>query len=180
MVGMTNTDNEMLLSFLAGQRDAVRHAVAGLDEKQARSVPSASALSLASLLNHVIDGERTMVERITDEVPAARAADPAAAWLAGWRVSDDETVADQLARWDAVATRTDAVVRAEADLDREVPIAPDVARWLPSPFGYSVRWLVMHQIEELARHAGHADIIRESIDGAVGHGPKQPPGEQTY
>lgn len=174
----TGTEHDLLLSFLAGQRDAFRHAVTGIDEAAARSVPSASSLSLASLINHAIDGERTMTDRIAGEVPADRAADGVAAWLAGWRVADDETVADQLARWDAVAARTEAVVRAEPDLGREVPIAPDVAKWLPTSFGYTVRWLVLHQIEELARHAGHADIIRESIDGAIGHGAKQVPAVQ--
>ena len=55
----------------------------------------------------------------------------------------------------------------EADLDTPVPVPHDVP-WFPQDMDYwSVRWVAMHLIEELSRHAGHADIIRESIDGAT-------------
>jgi hypothetical protein len=70
-----------------------------------------------------------------------------------------------LDRWDDVARETEEVVRAEGDLDRVVPLAEDVAQWLPAGTVFTVRWLLLHHLEEAARHAGHADIIRESIDG---------------
>lgn len=163
-------ENEMLVSFLAGQREALRNAVAGLTEEQARSVPSASKLSLAVLIKHAINGEMTMTDRIAGTVPDE---EPVARWASGWQLNDDETLEVLLGRWAEVSKRTNAVLAAERDLNREVPIPPAAARWLPSSFDYTVRWLVLHEIEELARHAGHADIIRESIDGAVGHGVKQ-------
>ncbi|MGY1774341.1 DUF664 domain-containing protein [Geodermatophilus sp. SYSU D00804] len=65
-------------------------------------------------------------------------------------------------RWRA---RPEEVVRAERDLDRVVAVPDGVARWLPEGTVFTVRWLLLHQIEEQARHAGHADVIRESIDG---------------
>ena len=58
-------------------------------------------------------------------------------------------------------------VIAEADLDTAVPVPHDVA-WFPQDIDHwSVRWVALHLIEELTRHAGHADIIRESIDRAT-------------
>src|SRR4029079_12369230 len=69
----------------------------------------------------------------------------------------------------ALRTQSDETLRviAEADLDAKVPVPPDVP-WFPKDIEHwSVRWVAMHLVEELARHAGHADIIRESIDGAT-------------
>jgi uncharacterized damage-inducible protein DinB len=170
---MIASERQLLVRFLAGQREAYRQAVAGLDEEQARSVPSASALSLSVLIKHCIDGERTMINRIAG---AAEPADPVAKWQAGWQLTDADTVPALLAEWDEVGRRTEQVLLAESDLDRVVDIPANVRQWLPNDTAYTVRWLVLHSIEELSRHAGHADVIRESIDGAVGHGVKQQPG----
>ncbi|BCJ33655.1 hypothetical protein Athai_11580 [Actinocatenispora thailandica] len=167
------SEQELLVRFLTGQREAFRQAVAGLDEKQARSAPSASALSLAVLVKHCIDGERTMINRVAG---APEAADPVAKWQAGWQLTDADTVPALFAEWDEVGRRTEQVLLAETDLDRVVDIPANVRQWLPNDTAYTVRWLVLHSIEELARHAGHADVVRESIDGAVGHGAKQQPG----
>lgn len=160
-------ERELILHLLDGQRIGIRNAVSGLTDEQARSAPSASEMSLASLLKHVIDGEETMTDRVAGTED--RGDDPVAAWLAGWRVGPDETVDHLLQRWERVAARTEQVVRAEGDLGRAVPLAPDVAKWLrpPASGGITVRFLLLHSVEELARHAGHADVIRESIDGAT-------------
>ncbi|MDM7490252.1 DUF664 domain-containing protein [Rhodococcus indonesiensis] len=162
---MTTNETDLLLLLLDTQRTAFRNALSGLTEDQARSTPSASAMSLASLLNHVIDGEVAAADRISGT--ESRDPDPVAAWTAGWAVRDDETVADQLARLDTVAARFADVLRAEPDLDRVVDLPESIARWLDQGVPLSVRFLVLHQIEEWARHAGHADIIRESVDGAT-------------
>ena len=79
---------------------------------------------------------------------------------------DDETL-DQLL--EALKAQNAETLRifAEADLDTPVPVPHDVP-WFPQDVEHwSVRWVAMHLIEELSRHAGHADIIRESIDGAT-------------
>ena len=91
--------------------------------------------------------------------------DPQAEWMAGFTVGPGETVEVLLDRLAEVARETEEVVRAERDLDRVVEVPDGVARWLPPGTVLSVRWLLLHQIEEQARHAGHADVIRESIDG---------------
>lgn len=79
---------------------------------------------------------------------------------------DDETLADILARFDEQNAETIRLIDA-ADLDAAVP-SPQHVPWFPKgvPAG-SVRWVIVQLIEELARHAGHADIIRETIDGAT-------------
>ena len=163
---MTDTavdEREVLLRMVADQRRGVRNAVHGLTDEQARSTPSASQLSLAAVIKHLIQGERTA---ITVRVGGrAEERDPQAEWMAGFQVEPDETVPVLLERWDAVALDTEEIIRAEPDLDRVVPLSEEVTRWLPEGTVFTVRWLLLHLIEEAARHAGHADIIRESIDG---------------
>ena len=157
-------EREVLLAMIASQNQAFRYAVSGLTEAQARSVPSASAMSLSSLLNHVIQGENSAIDKIAGTYGQS---DPTAAWLAGWQVAADESIANQLARVDEAAERMTKVVRAEQQLDRIVDLPDDVRQWMPADIVTTVRWMLLHQVEELARHAGHADIIRESLDGAT-------------
>ncbi len=159
-------EREVLLRMVADQRRAVRNTLLGLTEEQARSTPSASQLSLSAVVKHLTQGERTTVAvRVGGRHDEREAADPQAAWLAGFQVGPEETVEALLQRWDEVAMETEEVVRAEPDLDRVVPIEPAVAQWLPEDVVFTVRWMLLHLVEELARHAGHADVIRESIDG---------------
>jgi Protein of unknown function (DUF664) len=69
--------------------------------------------------------------------------------------------------YDQAAKETDSVTAEIPDLGQAVPVPQGVA-WLPSDItAWSVRWVLLHLIEETARHAGHADIIRESLDGAT-------------
>jgi hypothetical protein len=90
----------------------------------------------------------------------------AAAYGSDFLITEKDTLDSLLARLRAVGDRTREVLRA-ADLDAPVPVPRD-APWFPRDVeAWSVRWVAMHLVEELARHAGHADIIRESIDGAT-------------
>ena len=66
---------------------------------------------------------------------------------------------------DAVVAETAEIIAALPDLDVEVPL-PE-APWFPQGARRSARWILLHLVEELARHAGHADILRESVDGAT-------------
>jgi uncharacterized damage-inducible protein DinB len=157
-------EREVLLRMLAHQRAAVRNALLGLSEAQARATPSASSLSLSALVKHLTQGERVNMAGRVGGLPAAEV-DPQADWMAGFTVGPGETVEVLLGRWAEVARETEELVRAEPDLDRVVPLPDDVTRWMPAGTVFTVRWLVLHQIEEQARHAGHADVIRESIDG---------------
>jgi uncharacterized protein DUF664 len=153
-------EKDGMLKFMAAQRGALKASVFGLDREQATSAPSASALNLAGLIKHAANCERGWV--------AGRLADrelPEMNYDEDFTLRDDESVEDVLALIDAVATETEEIVNALPDLDVTVPV-PD-APWFPKDVkAWSARWVLLHVIEELARHAGHADIIRESIDGS--------------
>ena len=95
--------------------------------------------------------------------PANREAD----YENNFRLLPDETLADIFDLYDAIAAETEAVIAAIPDLDQPVPV-PRGAPWLPDDVdAWSVRWVLLHLIVETARHAGHADIVRESIDGGT-------------
>ena len=70
-----------------------------------------------------------------------------------------------LSAYAVAAAETDRVVGGIDDLDRRVELAP--APWHPDPEGCTVRWVLLHLVEETARHAGHADILREALDGGL-------------
>ena len=150
-----------LLAFIEEQRGGIRRALLGLTEEQARSRPSASELSLAGLLKHVVEVEQTWIARAKQEPPAVKR--DASNWQECFALTDDETVAQQLAYWDEVAKETEAFLRSVPSLADTFPLPNDP--WFPPNERVSMRWLALHLIRETARHAGHADIIRESLDG---------------
>jgi uncharacterized damage-inducible protein DinB len=152
----------MLVNFLNQQRNAVRNAAYGLTDAQAAAPTTGSSLSVGGLIKHL-----TFVERgwAADIAGAPRPANDIAGYLDGLTMRPGETIDSLLAAYAEVAAATDAAIAA-ADLDHEVPV-PD-APWFPKDIDtWSVRWIVLHLIEETARHAGHADIVRESLDGAT-------------
>ncbi|MEU5081902.1 MULTISPECIES: DinB family protein [Streptomyces] len=150
-----------LLAFIEEQRGGIRRALLGLTEEQARSRPSASELSLGGLLKHVVEVEQGWVARARQEPPAVQR--DASNWHETFRLTDGETVAGQLAYWERVAGETEELIRSATSLDDTFPLPPDP--WFPPEGRVSLRWLCLHLIRETARHAGHADIIRESLDG---------------
>lgn len=149
-----------LLAFLDAQRGGVRRALHGLTEEQAASRPSASEMSLAGLLKHLVHVEHNWVNRAQgielDREEAMKRFQEA------WHPAEGETVAALLAQWDEVAAGTERFVRS---VPMERVFALPEAPWFPKDARVSTRWLLLHLIEETARHAGHADIIRETIDG---------------
>ncbi|MFI2641328.1 DinB family protein [Streptomyces sp. NPDC018610] len=150
-----------LLAFLEEQRGGIRRTLLGLTEEQARSCPSASELSLGGLLKHAAEGEQGWLARAKQEPPAVRRDE--SNWHECFRLDENETVAEYLAYWEKVAAETEAYVRSVPSLDDTFPLPNDP--WFPPDERVSVRWLCLHLIRETARHAGHADIIRESLDG---------------
>lgn len=84
-------------------------------------------------------------------------------WHECFQLAGDETLESQLAYWEKVAAETEAFIRSVPSLDDTFPL-PE-APWFPPEGRVSMRWLALHLIRETARHAGHADIIRESLDG---------------
>ena len=155
-------EREGLLAFLSQQRDAVRLAAYGLTDEQARQAPTASTLSVGGLIKHCATTERGWM-RVVLQRPHGVEDD----YEANFRLGPDETLADVLARYDEVAKETEAIVAGIADLGQPVPV-PKGVPWYPDDIdAWSVRWVLLHLIEETARHAGHADIVREAVDGAT-------------
>ncbi|MFF7644445.1 DinB family protein [Streptomyces canus] len=150
-----------LLSFLEEQRGGIRRALLGLTDEQADAKPSASDLSLGGLLKHVAETEQGWIARARGEEPAVHR-EPSN-WHECFALVGDESVASQLAYWEKVAAETEAFARSVPSLDDTFPL-PDQP-WFPPGGRVSVRWVLLHLIRETARHAGHADIIRESLDG---------------
>ncbi len=154
-----------LLERLQTARQLLRFTVRGLTDEQARQRTTVSELSLGGLITHV-----TLVEeqwaRFAVEGPAAVAppSDEAgfADWVAGFGLPADRTLAEALAAYEEAAARTDELV-GTLDLDVSFPL-PE-APWFPPGATRSVRGAFLHIATETAQHAGHADILRESLDG---------------
>lgn len=162
-----------LLAMLGKQRHFLRFTTRDLTDEQARQCPTASELCLGGLIKHVTSVERGWVNFICDGTSAmsdftamteqdfARRADE-------FRLLPDETLAGVLDDYAEVARRTDELVASLPDLNAShaLPKAP----WFPPGERWSARRVLMHIMAETAQHAGHADIIRESLDGAKSMG----------
>ena len=160
-------ERALLLAYLAQQRDGIRYAAYGLTDAQARLTPTASTLSIGGLLKHVATMERGWVDVVLHRPHPIAPSDAASRYAEGFRLLPHETLADAFADYTTVARDTEAVVRAIPNLHQAVPV-PKGVPWFPAEVdAWTVRWVLLHLIEETARHAGHADIIRESIDGAT-------------
>jgi len=156
-----------LLAYLAQQRDAIRIAAYGLTDEQARAVPTASSLSIGGLVKHVAATERAWMDDVLQRIRGRDEAETD--YHAGFRLGPDETLAGALDHYAEVARETEAIVAGIADLGQPVPVPKDVPWFPPDVEAWSVRWVLLHVIEETARHAGHADIVREAIDGATAY-----------
>ena len=156
----TVTERDALCGFLDQARDALIRKVDGLSDKDARTASTVSSLSLLSLLKHSAIWERRWFQIIfagrsfPDEWPAVDEGEDAT-----FALRDEDTVDSVLAYYleQIAASRkiTDSV-----DLDARCARTDLVDQ--------NLRWVAMHLIQETARHAGHADIIREAIDGSRG------------
>ena len=164
-----STERADLLAALAKQRHFLRFPLRDLTDEQAAQHTTVSQLTLGGIIKHVTAVERQWAKFIV-EGPSAMSWSGASAddWLAGFQMSDGETVAGLLAGYDAVARSTDELVATLPDLDAAHPL-PD-APWFEKGASWSARRVVLHLVAETAQHAGHADIIRESLDGAKSMG----------
>jgi len=138
----------ILLSLLRYQRESFLRKVTGIDDAMAATSPVASGTTLLWLTNHLADAERIwLLHRFSSADPSA---DPPHA----------ATITEASDRYRATWSVTDQVIAA-ANLDAECP-----------PFDggptVSLRWILVHLLEETARHAGHADILRELLDTTTG------------
>ncbi|MFZ3471959.1 DinB family protein [Streptomyces sp. 4.24] len=151
-----------LLSFVEAQRAALREAAQGLTGEQAASRPSVSELSLSGLLKHAAQCELGWL-RMAQQAAPAEGEGQEESWGDAFRLVEGESVESVLAFWAGVSRETEAFIAAVPSLDDSFPLPP--APWFPADAKVSMRWMLLHLVEEFARHAGHADIIRESIDG---------------
>ena len=152
-----------LLAYLAQQRLVLKLAAYGLTNEQAQSAPSVSSLTVGGLIKHVASVERYWIDLLLQRQTELAEDD----YGANFRLEPGETLASVLDMYDAVARETESVIDKIADLGQPVPV-PKGVPWFPDDLdAWSVRWVLLHIATETARHAGHADIVRESVDGAT-------------
>jgi hypothetical protein len=155
-----------ILDLLGKHRFFLRHTAQGLTDEQASTRSTVSELTVGGLIKHVTAVERNWAEfaqgrggtepitEFTPEMIAERQDE--------FRLVEGETLADVLAAYEKVAAVTDDLVRTlDLDTSYELQAAP----WQPPGVFWSVRRVFMHIAAETAQHAGHADIVREAIDG---------------
>lgn len=163
-----------LIESLDVHRSFLLRTAAGITDAQARHRSTVSALTIGGIIRHVADVEASWAGFMTgnglrgdDESIDWADPDPAlvAAYQQQFIMSTDETLAEVLERYAEVAAETDRLVAAIDDLDAEYPLP--TAPWFPPGTTRSVRRAITHIIAETAQHSGHADIIREAIDGQL-------------
>ncbi|MET9923237.1 MULTISPECIES: DinB family protein [unclassified Streptomyces] len=145
------SEAETLRGFLDYLRTSVAAKVDGAPEPEVRTAAVRSGTNLLGLLNHLTYVERAIFlgEHVAD-------------WQATFRAAPEDSVAEVVARYRTAVESANAVLDACTDLAAPVP-RPQPGK--PAP---GVRWALTHMIEETGRHAGHADILRELIDGSTG------------
>ena len=168
--GAATGERADLVETLRAHRYFLRHTVQGLTDEQARLTPTASELTLGGLVKHVSSVEAgwvAFIERGTEAMPAYDLENPDPEVIEKFhdefRLLPDQTLADVLAEYERVAAYTDALVESLPDLDVSHPLP--AAPWFPPGASRSARRVLLGIIAETAQHSGHADIIRETIDG---------------
>jgi uncharacterized damage-inducible protein DinB len=166
-VPLVGTEQEILLGWLDFHRDTLRMKTEGLSRQQLAQTLGPSALTLGGLLKHMALVEDSWFTRTW-----AQEAMPEPWASVDWKADPDwefhsaaaETPEELRELFEAAVSRSRDLVGPSADLDATVanPRSAD-----PRP-EFSLRWIVTHMVEEYARHNGHADLIRESVDGQVG------------
>ncbi|MGW4523612.1 DinB family protein [Amycolatopsis sp. NPDC004378] len=176
------TERDDLIAELAAARAALVGTTNGLTDEQACARPTVSALCLGGLVKHVasmeenwlrfaVEGPSAMRYDLPDGVTWADMAAGTAREYPQWAVDHQnefamqpgETLASVLARYEDVAKRSEDVVRTLPDLSAAHPL-PD-APWNRPGTVWTARRAIIHVIAETAQHAGHADLLRETLDG---------------
>ncbi|MGO1283912.1 MAG: mycothiol transferase [Brachybacterium sp.] len=164
-------ERDGLAVFAQQQARQVATTLQGLDREQLTARPTVSELTLGALARHVLavvtdfaaEARRATAAAARGEQAAGPPADSAA--LTGddsQELRPTDTAETLIAELDAAGGELAAALR-EADLDAPVPVP--AAPWFSGQERWTVRWVALHCIEEVARHAGHADLLRESLDG---------------
>lgn len=150
-------ERQVLEAFLDLYRDIVVTKVNGVSDVDARRRLVGSSTTLAGIVKHLTSVEREWFNSVLDQRPASevgvRSADD------GWQIDPSDNLAALIADYRRACAESRHVA-SRFTLDHTVS-TPRLAR-------VSLRWIYVHMIEETARHAGHADILREQTDGATG------------
>ena len=150
---VTGTEREVLTGFLELYRGIVPTKLAGLSEDDARRRLVPSATTVLGVVRHLASVEREWFGQVLGQRPAGSSPGD------GWLLDPGDTVAGALADYRAACAESRAAVEGR-DLEETVP-HDRLGR-------VSLRWILVHMIEETARHAGQLDILREQTDGATG------------
>ena len=157
-------ERAQLLAFLDHQRATLRQKAGDLDAAQLDTVLAPSAMTLGGMVKHLAFVEHWWLhDRFLGAGPVEpwTSVDWKADWDWDWHSAKDDSPEQLWALYDAMVTDADAVI-AGAQLD-------DLSvRQSRSGGAFNLRWILLHLVEEYARHLGHADLIRESIDGRTG------------
>ena len=153
------TEREVLEAFLDWHRDVLVRKVLGVSEQDARQRRGPSKTTLAGLVKHMTGVERDWFQRVLAQRPADEIGPNVGGGDDSWDLAADETVETLVAGYRQACAQSRQTA-ARFALDDTVP-----NRRLGR---VSLRWIYVHMIEETARHAGHADILREQTDGAAG------------
>ncbi len=164
-------ERNALREYLAFHQSAFFAVAHGLTDEQARATPSVSALSIGGLVKHATELQRNWMARVAAAPQAApkdtrSSAEIAKGYAEQHVMRPEETLAGLLRDFEAQNASSLQLVQ-NADLAAAVPVPQDIPYFPKDQMAWSVRWVILHVINELARHSGHADIIRESIDGAT-------------
>lgn len=154
-----------LVSYIDQQLTAIRAAAVGLTDEQARLQPCRSGLSIGGLIKHATYCMRGAIARLAHEgTPVVIDEASFAIYQGSFALAADETAAGALAEFDEVRR---SYLAAVAGKDPSSPSTEPPAPWngIYDARPALARYYLVHQVEEFARHAGHADIIREQIDG---------------
>ncbi len=155
----TGTERDVLEAFLDFHRGVIQRKARGLSEEDARRKLVPSLTTLAGLVKHLIGVERHWFQAVLAQSPARSLPANSRGDDASWLVDDGETLDGLIAEYDRTCSWSRQAA-ARFALEDAVP-----HRRLGQ---VSLRWIYVHMIEETARHAGHADILRELTDGATG------------
>jgi uncharacterized damage-inducible protein DinB len=162
-----SSESEALVAYLAQQRYVLRLTAYGLDDDQARATPTASPLSVGGVIKHVTAVERYWMDVVLQRVKGGDE-QTETDYENNFVLGPDETLQATLDSYTEAAVATEAIVDSIGDMGHPVPVPAGVP-WFPKDVdAWSLRWVLLHLIQETARHAGHADIIRETVDGGTG------------
>jgi uncharacterized damage-inducible protein DinB len=155
-------ERALLESMLEVNRDALITAVAGLSDSEARQQRVPSLTTPLALVKHCAVAERIWFQRTLDGIPFDQCDGYAVAGDdSSWRTTESDTIAGAVAEYQRARKRSiDIALRYPLDYVTHHPRLGDV----------SLRWIYLHMIAELARHAGHADILAEQIRAVARQG----------